>query len=139
MEQFRAWSRQLSAYGIIARYALGTAIVGIVTVAQLIATPLSGGHVFILYYPAVTLSALLLDRGTGFYAAILSAFLGPEGPSVQRFTVASWTQCQPRAGWRLGHGSRSNVRGRHRCGVLIQGRIVDRQRRLSWTQCDPPG
>ena len=53
----------------------GTAIVGIVTVVQLIATPLPGGYVFILYYPAVTLCALLLDRGTGFYAAILSAFL----------------------------------------------------------------
>jgi two-component sensor histidine kinase len=75
MEQFRAWSRQLSAHGIITRYALGTAIVGIVTVVQLIATPLPGGYVFILYYPAVTLSALLLDRGTGFYATILSAFL----------------------------------------------------------------
>jgi two-component sensor histidine kinase len=42
---------------------------------QWIATPLPGGYVFILYYPAVTLSALLLDRGAGLYAAILSAFL----------------------------------------------------------------
>ena len=75
MEQFRAWMRRLSAYGIAKRYILGTATVGIVTVVQLIATPLPGGYVFILYYPAVTLSALLLDRGAGFYAAILSAFL----------------------------------------------------------------
>src|SRR5687768_11286884 len=75
MDQFRAWIRRLSAYGITTRYALGTAIVGIVTVVQWIATPLPGGYVFILYYPAVTLSALLLDRGTGFYAAILSAFV----------------------------------------------------------------
>ena len=75
MEHFRAWMRRLSAYGIAKRYILGTAIVGIVTVVQLIAAPLPGGYVFILYYPAVTLSALLLDRGTGFYAAILSAFL----------------------------------------------------------------
>ena len=75
MDQFRAWFRRLSAYGITTHYVLGTAIVGIVTVVQLIATPLPGGYVFILYYPAVTLSALLLDRGTGFYAAILSAFL----------------------------------------------------------------
>jgi two-component sensor histidine kinase len=67
--------RRLSTYGIAKRYILGTATVGIVTVVQLIATPLPGGYVFILYYPAVTLSALLLDRGTGFYATILSAFL----------------------------------------------------------------
>jgi hypothetical protein len=51
MEQFRAWMRRLSAYGIAKRYILGTAIVGIVTVVQLIATPLPGGYVFILYYP----------------------------------------------------------------------------------------
>ena len=75
MEQFRAWSRQLSAYSIITRYVIGTAVVGIVTVVQLIATPLPGGYVFILYYPVVTLAALLLDRGAGFYATILSAFL----------------------------------------------------------------
>jgi len=75
MEQFRAWMRRLSAYGIAKRYVFCTAIVGIVTVVQLIATPLPGGYVFILYYPAVTLSALLLDRGTGFYTTILSAFL----------------------------------------------------------------
>ena len=75
MEQFRTWIRRLSAYSIITRYVIGTAVVGIVTVVQLIATPLPGGYVFILYYPAVTLSALLLDRGTGFYATILSAFL----------------------------------------------------------------
>ena len=60
---------------IAKRYFLGTATVGIVTVVQLIANPLPGGYVFILYYPAVTLSALLLDRGAGLYAAILSAFL----------------------------------------------------------------
>ncbi len=75
MEQFRAWVRRLSAYSIITRYVFCTALVGIVTVVQLIATPLPGGYVFILYYPAVTLSALLLDRGAGFYTAILSAFL----------------------------------------------------------------
>ena len=38
-------------------------------------SPPRGGYAFILYYPAVTISALLLDRGTGLYAAILSAFL----------------------------------------------------------------
>jgi hypothetical protein len=48
MEQFRAWMRRLSAYGIAKRYILGTAIVGIVTVVQWIATPLPGGYVFIL-------------------------------------------------------------------------------------------
>ena len=57
MEQFRAWMRRLSTYGIAKRYILGTATVGIVTVVQWILTPLPGGYVFILYYPAVTLRA----------------------------------------------------------------------------------
>ena len=74
-EQVRSWIRRLSTYGITTRYIFATASVGVATVAQFIATPLPGGYAFILYYPAVTLSALLLDRGTGFYAAILSAFL----------------------------------------------------------------
>jgi two-component system, sensor histidine kinase PdtaS len=74
-EQVRSWIRRLSTYGITTRYIFATASVGIVTAVQLIATPLPGGYVFILYYPAVTLSALLLDRGAGFYTAILSAFL----------------------------------------------------------------
>ena len=75
MEQFRVWIRRLSAYSIITRYVFCTAIVGIVTVVQLIANLLPAGYVFILYYPVVTLAALLLDRGAGFYATILSAFL----------------------------------------------------------------
>jgi two-component sensor histidine kinase len=74
-EQVRSWIRRLSTYGITTRYIFATASVGIATVAQFIATPLPGGYAFILYYPAVTISALLLDRGTGLYAAILSAFL----------------------------------------------------------------
>jgi two-component sensor histidine kinase len=74
-EQLRSWIRRLSTYGITTRYIFATASVGIVTAVQLIATPLPGGYVFILYYPVVTLSALLLDRGAGFYTAILSAFL----------------------------------------------------------------
>jgi two-component sensor histidine kinase len=75
MEQFRAWIRRLSAYSIITRYVFCTAIVGTVTVVQWIANLLPAGYVFIIYYPVVTLSALLLDRGAGFYATILSAFL----------------------------------------------------------------
>jgi two-component sensor histidine kinase len=92
MEQFRAWMRRLSAYGIAKRYILGTATVGIVTVVQWIATPLPGGYVFILYYPAVTLSALLLDRGAGLYAAILSAFLTVLLFIEPRFTLIIPTQ-----------------------------------------------
>jgi two-component sensor histidine kinase len=74
-QQFRTWIRRLSAYGIITRYVFGTVIVGIVTVAQLALMPVSAGYTFILYYPAVTISALLLNHGVGLYAAILSAFL----------------------------------------------------------------
>jgi two-component sensor histidine kinase len=92
MEQFRAWIRQLSAYGIAKRYALGTAIVGIVTAVQLILPPLYAGYTFILYYPAVTLSALLLDRGAGFYAAILSAFLAVLLFMEPRFSLIIPTQ-----------------------------------------------
>ena len=92
VEQFRAWFRRLSAYGVPTRYVLVTAIVGIVTVVQLILTPLPGGYVFILYYPAVTLCALLLDRGTGFYAAILSAFLVVLLFIEPRFTLIIPTQ-----------------------------------------------
>jgi two-component sensor histidine kinase len=75
MKQFRAWIQRLSAYSVITRYVFCTAIVGIVTVVQLIANLLPAGYVFIMYYPVVTLAALLLDRGAGFYATILSAFL----------------------------------------------------------------
>src|SRR3954454_24088327 len=74
-EQVRTWIRRLSAYSIITRYVFCTAIVGTVTVVQLIANLLPAGYVFIIYYPVVTVSALLLDRGAGFYATILSAFL----------------------------------------------------------------
>ena len=75
MKQLRAWIRRLSAYSVTTRYVFCTVLVGIVTVVQLIANLLPVGYVFILYYPVVTLAALLLDRGAGFYATILSAFL----------------------------------------------------------------
>jgi transketolase N-terminal domain/subunit len=50
-------------------------LAGTLGLGKLIANLLPAGYVFILYYPVVTLAALLLDRGAGFYATILSAFL----------------------------------------------------------------
>jgi two-component system, sensor histidine kinase PdtaS len=91
-EQVRSWIRRLSTYGITTRYIFATASVGIATVAHLIATPLPGGYAFIFYYPAVTISALLLDRGAGLYAAILSAFLTVLLFIEPRFTLIIPTQ-----------------------------------------------
>jgi hypothetical protein len=43
MKQFRTWIQRLSAYSVTTRYVFCTAIVGIVTVVQLIANLLPAG------------------------------------------------------------------------------------------------
>src|SRR4051794_36636568 len=57
------------------RYAMATLLIGAVTGARLLLAGNLNGYPYLLYFPVVILCGLLLERGTGFYATILCAFL----------------------------------------------------------------
>jgi two-component sensor histidine kinase len=58
---------------VAVRYALSTLIVIIATALQLWLWPAISGHPFLLFYPAIVLSAFLFDWGNGIYVAFLSS------------------------------------------------------------------
>ncbi|HYD99083.1 MAG TPA: histidine kinase dimerization/phosphoacceptor domain -containing protein [Alphaproteobacteria bacterium] len=67
--------RPLRQWPIAARYLATSAIVGLALALRLIFSDWLFGLPFIVFYPAVMLCALLFDRGTGAFAAVLSAVL----------------------------------------------------------------
>jgi two-component sensor histidine kinase len=58
----------------LVRYSLTTIIVLIFFVIRL-GLPLGGGYPFLIFFPAVFLSSILFDRGSGFLATALTTFL----------------------------------------------------------------
>ena len=60
---------------LLVRYGVSTAMVAICFGLMRFVEVESGISSFFLFYPAIFLSALLFDRGSGFYAAGLSTVL----------------------------------------------------------------
>jgi PAS domain S-box-containing protein len=58
-----------------ARYLIATLLVGAAFVARIAMLPVNGGFAFVTFYPAVTLSALLLGTGPALLTLALSAAL----------------------------------------------------------------
>lgn len=62
-------------YGVLLRYGATGIIVGIATLLRYSMDELLGGFPLLIFFPAVFLCALLFDRGSGFFATVLSALI----------------------------------------------------------------
>lgn len=75
MENLIAALLPRSRYGVLLRYLSSLAIVGIAFVLRLAMSEALHDYPMLLFIPAIFLSALLFDHGTGFFATIVSALL----------------------------------------------------------------
>lgn len=62
-------------YSVLVRYSASAMIVGVATLLRLSLAEELQHYPVLLFIPAVFLSALLFDRGSGFFATILSAVI----------------------------------------------------------------
>jgi two-component system, sensor histidine kinase PdtaS len=74
MESFRLFLRRLHRLTLVQRYVLATAVVALAMLGQWALALTLNGHPFLMAFPPVILSAVLLGRGTGVFATLLSAF-----------------------------------------------------------------
>lgn len=67
-------TRPLRRLPVAARYLLSVVVVGAFFALRLMLSALDG-FPYLLFFPAIILCAVVLDRGTGFFATVLSALL----------------------------------------------------------------
>ncbi|MEH0196495.1 DUF4118 domain-containing protein [Caulobacter sp. CCNWLY153] len=75
LEKVFAWSDPLRKAPLWVRYILATAVVLAFFALRSAFSPLLGGYPFLLFFPAIILTSMLIDRGTGIFSVILSALL----------------------------------------------------------------
>lgn len=76
MKRFRRYLRWSKSLSLPARYLLATLLVALAAAMRWALDPILAHYPFMMFFLAVTLSALLLDMGTGFYSSLLSAVTG---------------------------------------------------------------
>lgn len=77
-------------YGILLRYGATSIIIGTAALIRFSLQEMLGGFPLLIFFPAVFLCALLFDRGSGFFATLLSA------------TVASYFFIEPYLSFSIG-------------------------------------
>ncbi len=76
MDSLLAFSRLAREWPSWARYSLTTVIVLLAWAARFALDPYLAGFPYITFYLAIMAAALIFDRGSGFYATVLSGILG---------------------------------------------------------------
>lgn len=89
LERAFAWSDPLRKAPALARYLIATAVILIFFAVRSMASAWLGGYPFLLFFPAIILISVVLDRGSGLYAVILSAVLAWYFfiPDINSFTL----------------------------------------------------
>jgi len=75
IEHVFTWSDPLRKAPVWVRYILATGVVLLFFAVRAAFSPVLGGYPFLLFFPAIILISVLLDRGTGIFSVVLSASL----------------------------------------------------------------
>lgn len=99
LERVFLWSDPLRRVPVALRYVLATAVVLMFFAFRKMMGPLMGGYPFLLFFPAIILISVLLDRGTGVFSVFLSAALAWYFfiPKIDSFVMTDLTAAVPLA------------------------------------------
>lgn len=98
-EHIFRWSDPLRGTPVAVRYLIACAIVLVFFGLRSLLGPAMGGYPFLLFFPAIIVISIVLDRGTGVFAVILSAGLAWYFfvPPARSFALPDWTEALPLA------------------------------------------